>query len=76
MPKTASRSDPGAHEEHLNKMKQNETRIIACPLVSHADIRAPIAAQPSSPTRASLTQRFTWQMFTCMTFRTSVSYLD
>lgn len=42
----------------------------------HADIRAPTAAYPSSPTMAALTQRFSWQMFTCITLRTPVSYLD
>lgn len=42
----------------------------------HTDIRAPTAAQPSSPTMAALTQRFTWQMFTRITSRTPVSYLD
>lgn len=42
----------------------------------HTDIRAPAAAYPSSPTMAALTQRFTWQMFTCITFKTPVSYLD
>lgn len=42
----------------------------------HTDICLSTAAYPSLPTMAALTRRFTWQMFTRITFRTSVSYLD
>lgn len=83
MPETASRSEPGAHEGHFpgkNKAKWNHDLGVLLPLTPmvtwHADICSPTASYSSSPTMAALTWRFTWQMFTCITFKTPVIYLD